>query len=290
MSVASDSDFSGVPILPRPKLAIFIGISVLIHLVLFFFGMNIGGIFGVPGPGGGEAVTFQLAAGAGHDRFAAPLAPQKKPEPQIEKPKVQPQAKPKPKPKPEVAPRKKKDEEPRPVVEEIKEEPQQELTLEEELAGMGLPGGKGQGARGNAPETILNKKGTSLSGGQIATQMAGRSFHLEMGRIDIRGGNRLINTVIKLNPDGTSEVTLTNYYFQTYHSQYSSTRSQSASGRWWVDGNRWCHQSQIISYNTKDCYDLTSDGPVVRLYYAPCTGESSSLCKSGRLAGEGEVK
>jgi hypothetical protein len=288
VTVVSDGDFNGVPVSRPPKLAIFIGVSVLIHLVLFFLGVNIGGIYGVPGPGGGDAITFQLAAGGAHDRFAAPLAPQKKPEPVVEKPKVKPQAK--PKPKPQVAPRKKKDEAPRPVVEEPKEEPKQELTLEEELAGMGLPGGKGQGGGGNAPETILNKKGTSLSGSQIATQMAGRSFHLEMGRIDIRGGNRLINTVIKLNPDGTSEVTLTHYFFQTYHSQYSSTRSESASGRWWIEGNRWCHQSEIISYNTKDCYDLTSDGPVVRLYYAPCTEESSQLCKSGRLAGEGEVK
>lgn len=283
-----ECDPSGAPVSRPPKLAIFIGVSVLIHVVLFFLGVNVGGIYGVPGPGGGEALTFQLAAGDAHDRFAAPLAPETKPQPAVEKPKVK--AQPKPKPIAEVAPRTKKDEAPRPVVEEPVVEPQQELTLEEELAGMGLPGGKGRGAGGNAPETILNKKGTSLSGSEISSQMGGRSFHLEMGRIDIRGGNRLINTVIKLNPDGTSVVTLTHYFFQTFHGQYSSTRSESAAGRWWIEGNRWCHQSQIISYNTKDCYDLTADGSVVRLYYAPCTRDSSQLCKSGRLAGEGEVK
>lgn len=288
MSMTVNNDMSDMRVPRPPKLFIFIGVSVLIHLVLFFLGVNFGGIYGTPGPGGGDALTFQLAAGDAHDRFAAPLAPEKKPAPVVEKPKVQPR--PKPQPKIEAAPRKKKDEAPRPVVEEPKEEPQQELTLEEELAGMGVPGGKGRGAGGNAPETIKNKKGTSLSGGQISSQMSGRTFHLEMGRIDIRGGNRLINTIIKLNPDGTSEVTLTRYFFQTYHSQYSSTRGESASGRWWVEGNRWCHQSEAISYNTKDCYDITTDGPTVRLYYAPCTEDSSQLCKSGRLAGMGEVK
>lgn len=292
MSVASGGNFSDLPVSRPPRLATFIGVSVLIHLLLFLLGLNIGGIYGVPGPGGGDALIFQLAAGDAHDRFAAPLAPEKKPE--IEKPKVKPEAKPKPKPKPkpEVAPRKKKDEAPRPVVEEPKEEPQQDLTLEEELAGMGLPGGKGRGAGGNAPETILNKKGTSLSGGQISTQMPGRTFELNiMGRGDIAGSNNAINTVIKLNPDGSSEVTLTHYFFQTYHSQYSSTRSESASGRWWVEGNRWCHQSQAINYNTKDCYDMTIEsGSGLRLYYAPCTEDSSALCKSGRLAGTGRVR
>jgi hypothetical protein len=273
-----------------PRLVIFIVVSVLIHLGLFFFSLLFGGIYGVPGPGGGDALTFQLAAGDAHDRFAAPLAPEKKPEP-VEKPKPKPEVKPKPKPKPEVAPRKKKDEAPRPVVEEPKEEPQPELTLEEELAGMGLPGGKGRGAGGNAPETILNKKGTSLTGGQISTQMPGRTFELNIfGRGDIAGSNNAINTVIKLNPDGTSEVTLTHYFFQTYHSQYSSTRSESASGHWWVEGNRWCHQSEAINYNTKDCYDMTMDGSGIRLYYAPCNEDSSALCKSGRLAGTGRVK
>ncbi|MDO8421186.1 MAG: hypothetical protein Q7S99_03400 [Parvibaculum sp.] len=272
-----------------PGLFAFLVFAVALHLVLFFFGLLFGGIYGVPGPGGGDALIFQLAAGDAHDRFAAPKAVDVKPKPAVEKPKVKP--KPKPKPKLEVAPRKAKDEKPRPVVEEPKEEPEPELTLEEELAGMGVAGGKGQGARGQAIETILNKKGNSLTGAMIATQMSGRTFKLNvMGRDDIQGTNNAINTVIKLHPDGTTEVTLTHFYRQTYHNLYSSTRSESASGRWWIEGNRWCHQSQAINYNTKDCYDLTTDGPTLRLYYAPCSIESSALCKSGRRAAIGAVE
>lgn len=276
-----------------PKLLLFLVLAVVLHLALFFFGLLFGGIYGVPGPGGGDALVFQLAAGDAHDRFAAPKAVEVKPKPKpvVEKPKVKP--KPKPKPKLEVAPRKAKNEKPRPVVEEPKEEPEPEpeLTLEEELAGMGVAGGKGQGARGQAIETIKNKKGNSLTGAMIATQMSGRTFKLNvMGRDDIQGTNNAINTVIKLHPDGTSEVTLTHFYRQTYHSLYSSTRSESASGRWWIEGNRWCHQSEAINYNTKDCYELTTDGPTLRLYYAPCTIESSSLCRSGRRAAIGAVE
>ncbi|MGV8995892.1 MAG: hypothetical protein ACOH12_02975 [Parvibaculaceae bacterium] len=279
---------------PRsPRLIPFLVAAVLFHLALFFMGLLFGGIYGVPGPGGGDALTFQLAAGDAHDRFAAPLAETAKPKPVPEKPKVKPTVQPKPTPKPkiEAAPRKKKDEAPRPPEKEVKEEPQPELTLEEELAGAGLAGGKGQGAHGNMPETILNKKGNSLSGAMIATQMRGRTFLLNvMGRDDYKGGNNNINTKIKLNPDGTSEITLTHYFFQTYHDQYSSTRSESATGHWWIEGNRWCHQSEAINYNTKDCYDLTMDGPSLYMYYAPCTQESSALCKSGRRAAFGRVE
>lgn len=147
-----------------------------------------------------------------------------------------------------------------------------------------------QGAGGDALETVPPHKGVALSGTDIRSRMGGRTFHLEMGRIDVQGGNRLINTVIELHADGTSSVTLTHYYFQTYHGQYSSTRSESGEGHWWIDGNKWCHQSDIINYGTKDCYDITVDGPTVRLYYSECGLESSQLCKTGRIAAEGEVK
>lgn len=289
MNMASMNIVPNAPAPRSPQLWPFIAAAIVIHLFLFFFGVLFGGIYGVPGPGGGDALTFQLAAGDAHDRFAAPVAPVTTPKPVVVPPKVKP--KPKPKPKVEVAPRKKKNVAPRPVVEEPKEEPQPEMTLEEELAAMGKAGGTGQGARGQALETFRNKKGNSLSGLQLSTQMPGRTFELNIfGRGDIQGVNNAINTVIMLNPDGSSDIKLTHYYFQTYHSQYSSTRSESATGHWWVEGNRWCHQSEAINYNTKDCYDITLDGPVLRLYYAPCTDDSSALCKSGRLAGTGEVK
>ncbi len=139
-------------------------------------------------------------------------------------------------------------------------------------------------------DPIPAHKGVPLNGNDIRSRMGGRQFHLEMGRLDQQGSNRLINTVIELHADGTSSVSLTHYFYQTYHSEYSSTRNESGTGRWWIEGDRWCHQSDIINYGTKDCYDITVDGPVVRLYYAECDGESSTLCKTGRIAAEGEVK
>lgn len=274
---------------PSPKLMPFVIAALVFHLALFFMGLLFGGIYGVPGPGGGNALTFQLAAGDAHDRFAAPKTNIEKTKPIVEKPKVKP--KPKPKPKVEVAPRKKKDEAPRPVVEEVKEEPQPELTLEEELAGMGVADGKGRGARGNAPETILNMRGNALNSGMIQSQMTGHTLKLNLlGREDYQGANGAINSEIKLHPDGTADVSLTHRFFQTYHEQYSSTRSESASGRWWINGNSLCMQSKAINNNTKDCYDMSMEGPTLHLYYAPCTGESSMLCKSGRKAGTGRIE
>ncbi|HEX7776422.1 MAG TPA: hypothetical protein VF449_07820 [Parvibaculum sp.] len=255
-------------------------------------------------------MKYQRAAGAGHDRLAAsgvitaelvrapkPMPVEKKAEEKpkpVEKPKLEPA--PNPKAEIKLKPKKAKpiEKKEQPAEEKPAEPapPAQQLTLEEELAGVGkgVQGGKGQGDGGNAPETILNHKGTLMLGGEMTSRLSGKTFHLEMGRVDLQGGNRLINTVITLHPDGTSDVTLTHYYFQTYHEQYSSTRDESGTGHWWIEGNRWCHQSPIINYNTKDCYDLASEGPEVRLYYAPCGADASQLCKTGRLAGVGEVK
>lgn len=287
MSLALNASEVDTPAARTPKLGLFIAVSLGIHFLLFFLGILPGGTYGGPGPGGGDAITFRLAAGPGHDKFAAPAAAHAKPVP---RPVVAEQPKPKPVPKPETVVRKKQGAAPRPSETEKQPDTAPQEQQEAGVAGGGLPGGKGQGAGGDAEETILNRKGTLLSGGEIAQRGGGKTFHLEMGRLDIQGGNRLINTVIKLNPDGTSNVTLTHYYFQTYHGQYSSTRSESGSGRWWIDGNKWCHQSDIINYGTKDCYDITVDGPTVRLYYSKCGLESSQLCKTGRIAAEGEVK
>src|SRR5690606_41065370 len=112
--------------------------------------------------------------------------------------------------------------------------------------GGGVDGGAAGGAGGDAAETILNKKGDSLNAGQIRAQMVGKTFHLEMGRLDLQGGNRLFNTVIELSPDGTTRVELIQYFHQTYHRNSSSTRSPSGPGRRWIEGNRWCHGSKEI--------------------------------------------
>lgn len=170
-----------------------------------------------------------------------------------------------------------------------------EIRIKEEVKPTEKPAPLGHGITPVPPaaevyDPIPAKKGVRLDGNGIRSRMGGRQFHLEMGRLDQQGSNRLINTVIELHADGTSAVKLTHYFYQTYHSDYSSTRSESGTGNWWIEGDRWCHRSPIINYGTKDCYDITVDGPVVRLYYARCDGESSTLCKAGRIAAEGEVK
>jgi len=206
---------------------------------------------------------------------AVTIFPTPKPKELPPPPKVEP--KPQPKPVRKAA-------RPRPpkVVEKPVEKPKEGLT------GAGIM--PVAPAAADVLDPIPAHKGVALTGNDIRTRMGGREFHLEMGRLDQQGSNRLINTVIELHADGTSKVTLTHYYFQTYHSQYSSTRNESGEGRWWVEGDRWCHQSDIVNYGTKDCYDLTAEGSVVRLYYAECGTESSTLCKAGRIAAEGEVK
>lgn len=265
------------------RLRNFIIASVVLHGLLFLSAfLTFGGIFGGPGPGGGEAVTFQLAAGSANDRYAAPPKPVEEP-----KPEVKPKPPKPPEPKPETAVRKAA--KPIPPPEEIPE-PTPEPVEQASSAGGGTQGGQAGGAGGDAEETILNKKGNSLTAGQIRAQMTGKTFHLEMGRIELEGGSRLINTIIELHADGTTDVELIQYFHQTYHRGSSSTRSRDGDGTWWIEGNRWCHKSDEIQYGTTDCYDMTKEGSIVRLYYGPCTNMSSQLCKTGRIAAEGEIR
>jgi|GEM_PF-610561 len=283
----------------------FIILSLLGHLVALLYGLVHGGIQGVPGPGGGKVMYFDLSKGQAHDVIAAPLAPEK-PKPVVtppkekpkapEKPKAKVKAKAPPKPKPALlkdaySPEKKYVKEEPAEEEETTPGPQTPMTLEEELAAQGLKDGKGRGGGGEAPETILNKKGNSLTGSLIQSQMTGHTLYLNLlSREDYEGANGAIDSSIKLNADGTADVSVTHRFFQTYHEQYSSTRSESAKGRWWVDGNRLCLQTPALSDNTKNCYDMSAQGPVLHFYYAPCTSESSMLCKSGRKAGTGAIE
>ena len=95
----------------------FILVSILLHMLLFLaMLLTVGGIFGGPGPGGGDSVTFELSAGVANDRFAAPPEPVAEPEiPQPEPVIVPPK-------KPEAPPRR-SEETPPPEeeAEEIKE-------------------------------------------------------------------------------------------------------------------------------------------------------------------------
>ena len=262
----------------------FIILSLLGHLIALLYGLVHGGIMGVPGPGGGKVMYFDLAKGQAHDVIAAPLAPEK-PKPVVTPPKDQPKLM-----KDAYSPEKKYVKQEPVEEEETTPGPQTPMTLEEELAAQGMKDGKGKGGGGEAPETILNKKGNSLTGSLIQSQMTGHVLYLNLlSREDYQGANGAIDSSIKLNADGSADVSVTHRFFQTYHEQYSSTRSETAKGRWWVDGNRLCLQTPALSDNTKNCYDMSAEGPVIHFYYAPCTSESSMLCKSGRKAGRGRL-
>ena len=267
------------------RLRNFLIASIALHGLLFLsFLLTFGGIFGGPGPGGGESVTFQLAAGSANERYAAPPKPIEEPKPEVKSVPPKP-----PEPKKETAVR--KSAKPMPPPEEIPE-PTPEPVEQPATAGGGTEGGTAGGAGGDAQETILNKKGDSLTAGQIRAQMTGKTFVLEMGRIDIQGSSRYVETTIQLHPDGTTDVDLKHYFFQTYHrgSGSATTREESGEGTWWIEGNRWCHSSKAIQYGTRDCYDMTREGDIVRLYYAPCTWQSSQLCRSGHIAAEGRIE
>src|SRR5690606_17554037 len=121
------------------RLRNFLIASIALHVLLFLSALlTFGGIFGGPGPGGGESVTFQLAAGSANDRYAAPDEPVVEPEPQPEPERVKP-----PEPKPEAAVR--KDAKPLPPPEEIPE-PVQETVKPAAPAGGGVQDGMAGGA------------------------------------------------------------------------------------------------------------------------------------------------
>ena len=268
---------------PEPRLRGFIVAAVVLHLALFLWLTMEGGIFGGPGPGGGDSVTFQLAAGSMNDRYAAPR-PRKaaaKPQPEIKKPPEPP------KPKPEQAVRKAEKPLPKP---EKKPEPVPEPQKQQQAsAGNGVEGGKGGGAGGDAEKTILNRKGNALSGGQIRSHMVGKTLKLEMGRIERQRTNKLINMTLDLNPDGSMEVDLTQYLATNHLKDYSSEKHKSGDGKWWIENNRFCMTSKVIQYGASDCFDMTLDGDLLRLYYAPCTARSSLICRSGDVAGQGRI-
>ncbi|MBD3667951.1 MAG: hypothetical protein HUJ16_08330 [Kangiella sp.] len=300
MSMADPDQFGDTA---GPKLSRFLLTSLGLHLLLLVAYLITGGIFGAPGPGDGDALRFQLAAGQGNDDDAAANidgtdlrtptfadadvdpAPEPAPEPE---PEVKPE--PKPEPKPEVT-----DQLPTRRNEEIQARTattEQRGEAEVTVAGgsVGTTGYDPDGAGGDLEETIRNRPGNALTGNQISARLTGHTLHLEMGRLDIQGGNRLTNTVIELHADGTSDVELVYYHYKTFHQERSSTRRRSSSGRWWIEGNRFCHQAKVIDYGTKNCYDMNMDGSVLRLYFAQCGRQSSPHCKSYRLAGEGSIQ
>ena len=278
---------------PQPsRLRRFVIASVLIHLAVAILLMLDGGIFGVPGPGGGDALMFQLAAGPAQMEDAADGQDA---EDVVEEPE---EAAPEPEETSETP-------EPEPVAEEVVPvrtdvtpvAPPSETRSSDATA---LPtrgvqdslGETGQGASGEGAQTILNRQGNSLDGIQITSKLAGRTLRLKIGRVDqtANGGNFLDAVTMKLNPDGTTQVDFTYYHYKTFHQPRPSTRSIEGSGKWWIENNRWCHSSKVMFYGTKDCYDMTLEGNTLRLYYAPCMRHSSQFCKTGGIAGVGTIE
>lgn len=157
--------------------------------------------------------------------------------------------------------------------------------------GTGTGQGTGAGAEiGINGMPLPPKKGKKLTSAEVRERMVGHTFQLEIGRVEQANSNRLIDSTIQLNADGTTNVRATAYYNQTAHGQYSSTDAKQGTGAWWIEGNRWCHKSEDIQYNTSNCYDVTVDGPLIRFYYAECKQGSTPLCAQGQLAAQGTMK
>lgn len=321
MSVAEATFLKPVRLPSGPKLRLFLIVSILLHFLLFLY-LSLDGLF-EGNDAEDEAVTVELAAGPGEDTYATqdldqindrapsftqsdyepvpvPQPPQEIVEPTPVVPKVQPVPRPEipvrkaEKPKPEPQPKKVERPAPAKPVDAAPAPPKPApQTAEKEGAGVkGAATDKtGDGAKGTAAKTTgVPKKGVPIKGGDIRSRVAGKTFHLEIGKLSIAGSNRFLDTTIELRPDGTTEVEATQYFFQTGHSEYSSTRRLSGDGKWWVEGNRWCHSSSALFYGARDCFDITQEGVIVRLYFGECTWQSSSLCRPGALAARGTVK
>ncbi len=302
MSVADPDRLEGAE---APRLRTVLLASVGLHLLVLVYYLLGGGIFGAEGPGDGDALTFQLAAGLdNNDDASAQIDGSTQQTPSFADadvdpvPEPTPEPEPKPEPKPEVKP------EPKPQVtdqlptrrnEDV--QPQQASTTqqrgEEEVAtpgsSTGITGYDHYGGGGNLEETIRNRPGNALTGNQISARVSGQTMQLEIGRLDIGGGNRILATV-ELGADGSMDIDGKYYHYKIFHQERSATSDASGRGRWWIEGNRFCMQSPEIHYNTKNCYDMNLDGGTLRLYYVECGRQSSPHCKSYRLAGEGTIR
>ncbi len=302
MSVADPDQVEGFE---APRLRTVLLLSVGLHLLVLIYYLLGGGIFGVEGPGDGDALTFQLAAGLdNNDDAAAQIDGSDQQTPTFADADIDPVPEPTPEPKPEPKPEVKPEPKPKPqVTEELPTrrnediQPQQAATTqqrgEEEVAtpggSVGIPEYDHYGGGGNLEETIRNRPGNSLTGNAISARLTGQTMNLEMGRLDIQGGHRLL-AKIELQADGTLDVDASRYHYTIFHQERSATVAKSGSGRWWIEENRFCMQSKVMDHNTKNCFDMNLDGGVLRLYYAECHRNSSPNCKSYRLAGEGRIE
>ncbi len=156
-----------------------------------------------------------------------------------------------------------------------------------EQAGKKQAGGDG----GDADRTRRSRAGTALTGPQITSAFTGRTLHLTAGRLDIPGGNRLMDVKMHLFPDGTTRVELVYFHYKTFHDLKTSTRRLKGDGTWWIEADTICFRAMIINYGASECYEMnqrpTGD---LDLYFTNCTKRSSSHCEPMRLGATGTLK
>lgn len=146
------------------------------------------------------------------------------------------------------------------------------------------------GDSGDAEKTRRNRAGTALSGAGMASAFSGRTLHLTAGRLDIPGGNRLMDLKIHLFPDGTTRVNLVYFHYKTFHKEQTSTRALKGDGAWWIEGDSICFRAMVVNYGAADCYEMNQlGGGELQLYFDNCTARSSSLCEPMRLGARGSL-
>ncbi|HAM47566.1 MAG TPA: hypothetical protein DDW95_07990 [Alphaproteobacteria bacterium] len=268
----------------RKHFAAFLLLSVLLHaLFAVWFALRGQAIFlgGPLGIGGGSDIVFQLAAGdpildvpTDHDfEVESDLTVQEEipeeivVEEAVEIPVTEEAAIP-------VAPAKEV-----PQEKPVKPEPQEASAP------------KKSGEQGAADESKKNRPGTALTGQEISAAFSGRTLNLTAGRLDIPSGNRLMDMKIHLYPDGTSRVQLVYFHYKTFHREETSTRKFKGDGKWWIDGNKFCHRAMVVDYGAVNCYELNqrSNGDL-ELYFEGCAGNSSAICSNGRLGAKGRLQ
>ena len=270
----------------RWHLAAFIVVSFLLHVLWFvWFALQGSAMFasqdsGVLGLGGDENLVFELSRGdsggpeaelPGADMDLQEALPDTLSEDQVEAPLVEEEA------AVPVAP-----------AEDTVEKEKAAAAAKAAQAAAGASKKQSGGDGGDAEETRRNRAGSALTGPQISASAAGRTLNLLAGRLDVPGGNRLMNVKLNLFPDGTMRVALTYFHYKTFHKLVTSTRHFKGDGKWWVENNSLCLSAMVIDYGTINCYDMNQkpDGEL-DLYFSQCTGRSSSICRKDRLGAQG---
>lgn len=275
-------------------LAAFICLSFILHILWFvwyamqgstMFAAEKGGIIGL---GGGNELVFHMSRGnqggpqqeiSGEELDYIPAVPDTLAEDVMNSPVVKDEmAVP-------MAPAENKEAVPAEAVSGIQ---QKGTVAEGNAAGNGLKKQTG-GDGGNDDETRRNREGTALTGAQITSASAGRTLNLLAGRLDIPGGNRLMNVRLDLFPDGMMRVQMTYFYYKTFHKPIPSSQNFKGDGKWWVENNSLCLRAMVIDYGTVNCYEMNQkqDG-ALDLYFAGCTGKSSAICRKYRLGATGK--